>query len=91
MFANARQSIADWIFRARTPESPPVTLVQRRIFILPTRQGYLFAGVLLVLLPILLAAAWLWRTAKHRAPHEAQLALVFVTVAFLYEFVARPW
>ncbi len=48
-------------------------------------------GVLLVLLPILLAAAWLWRTAKHRAPHEAQLALVFVTVAFLYEFVARPW
>jgi uncharacterized protein (DUF58 family) len=50
MFANARQSIADWIFRARTPESPPVTLVQRRIFILPTKQGYLFGLVLLVLL-----------------------------------------
>ena len=33
----------------------------------------------------------LWRTAKHRAPHEAWLALVFVTVAFLYEFAARPW
>ena len=48
-------------------------------------------GVLLLLLPVLLAAAWLWRTAKHRAPHEAQLALVFVTVAFLYEFAARPW
>jgi len=50
MFANARQSIADWIFRAKVPESPPVTLVQRRIFVLPTKQGYLFALVLLVLL-----------------------------------------
>lgn len=50
MFANLRQSVADWIFRARFPESPPVTLVQRRIFILPTKQGYLFVVVLLVLL-----------------------------------------
>lgn len=50
MFANLRQSIADWIFRARVPESPPVTLVQRRIFILPTKQGYLFGLVVLVLL-----------------------------------------
>ena len=48
--ANLRQSISDWIFRAAFPESPPVTLVQRRIFILPSRQGYVFAGVLLVLL-----------------------------------------
>jgi fucose 4-O-acetylase-like acetyltransferase len=47
--------------------------------------------VLLLVLPILLAAAWLWRTAKHRAPHEAHLALVFLAVALLYEFVARPW
>jgi uncharacterized protein (DUF58 family) len=50
MFAHVRQSIADWIFRARTPESPPVTLVQRRIFILPTKQGYLFGLVLAILL-----------------------------------------
>ena len=50
MFANPRQSVADWIFRARVPEPPPVTLVQRRIFILPAKQGYLFALVLLVLL-----------------------------------------
>ncbi len=50
MFADLRQTIADWIFRARHPESPPVTLVQRRIFILPTKQGYLFGLVLLVLL-----------------------------------------
>lgn len=50
MFANIRQSIADWIFRAAVPEAPPVTLVQRRIFILPTRQGYFFAFTLLLLL-----------------------------------------
>ncbi len=50
MFAGLRQSVSDWIFRARTPEAPPVTLVQRRIFILPTKQGYLFGVVLLVLL-----------------------------------------
>jgi uncharacterized protein (DUF58 family) len=50
MFANVRQSISDWIFRASTPEAPPVTLVQRRIFILPTRQGYFFAFTLLILL-----------------------------------------
>ena len=50
MFAELRQSIADWIFRAAVPEAPPVTLVQRRIFILPTRQGYVFALTLLVML-----------------------------------------
>jgi len=50
LLAQLRQSIADWIFRAAVPETPPVTLVQRRIFILPTRQGYFFAFTLLVLL-----------------------------------------
>ena len=48
--ANLRQSVSDWIFRAKSPESPPVTLVQRRIFILPTRQGYVFALTVLILL-----------------------------------------
>jgi uncharacterized protein (DUF58 family) len=48
--ASLRQAISDWIFRAAAPETPPVTLVQRRIFILPTRMGYLFAGTVLVLL-----------------------------------------
>lgn len=47
---NLRQRIADWIFRARFPEKPPVVLVQRRIFILPSRTGYFFAFVLLLLL-----------------------------------------
>jgi uncharacterized protein (DUF58 family) len=50
LFADLRQSISDWIFRANAPETPPVTLVQRRIFILPTRQGYTFAFTTLVLL-----------------------------------------
>ncbi len=50
MFADLRQSISDWIFRANVPESSPVTLVQRRIFILPTRQGYTFAFTVLILL-----------------------------------------
>ncbi|QJR15401.1 DUF58 domain-containing protein [Usitatibacter palustris] len=48
--ANLRQSVSDWIFRARVPEVAPVTLVQRRIFILPTRQGYVFAFTLMLLL-----------------------------------------
>lgn len=50
MFADLRQSISDWIFRAKVPEVPPVTLVQRRIFILPTRQGYTFAFTVMILL-----------------------------------------
>jgi uncharacterized protein (DUF58 family) len=45
-----RQAISDWIFRAQSPEAAPVTLVQRRIFILPTRQGYYFALTLALLL-----------------------------------------
>jgi uncharacterized protein (DUF58 family) len=50
VFADVRQSISDWIFRASVPEASPVTLVQRRIFILPTRQGYVFATTAFLLL-----------------------------------------
>src|SRR6185437_5813319 len=50
VLADFRQSVSDWIFRAAVPEPPPVTLGQRRIFILPTRQGYAFALMLLLLL-----------------------------------------
>ncbi len=45
-----RIRIADWIFRGRAPETPPVTLIQRRIYILPSRTGYFFAGILILLL-----------------------------------------
>jgi uncharacterized protein (DUF58 family) len=48
--ARVRESVSDWIFRARVPEEAPVVLVQRRIFILPTKQGYLFAVIMLLLL-----------------------------------------
>ncbi len=50
MLAELRHSIATWIFRASVPERSPVTLVQRRIFILPTRQGHVFAFTVLLLL-----------------------------------------
>jgi uncharacterized protein (DUF58 family) len=50
LLANLRQDISDWIFRVQVPETPPVTLGQRRIFILPTKQGYFFAFVILLLL-----------------------------------------
>ena len=50
MLANLRQTISDRIFRLDAPEVSPVTLVQRRIFILPTQQGYFFAVVLVILL-----------------------------------------
>ncbi len=47
--------------------------------------------VVVAMLPVLLAAAWAWRALKHRAPHEAQLVLVFLSVTFLYEFLTRGW
>jgi hypothetical protein len=56
------------------------------------RLGYASAlAVVAGMVPVLLAAAWAWRRAKHRAPHEAQLALVFLSVLFLYEFLTRGW
>jgi uncharacterized membrane protein len=48
-------------------------------------------GVLIGMLPVLLAAAWAWHALKVRAPRESQLALAFLTVAFLWELVMRPW
>ena len=50
MITGLRQRISDWIFRARIPEIPPAVLTQRRIFILPTRHGYMFALILVLLL-----------------------------------------
>ena len=46
-------NLYNYFFGARVPEVEPVVLSQRRIFILPTRQGYFFA---FTLLPLLLAS-----------------------------------
>jgi uncharacterized protein (DUF58 family) len=42
--------IEDWLVRPGRPHSGPLTLTQRRIFILPTKHGFGFAPVLLVML-----------------------------------------
>jgi len=49
------------------------------------------AVVLAGMVLALFVAAWLWRTAKHHAPQETSFALSFLTAAFLFEFVTRPW
>lgn len=50
MYAALKNSIATRLFQWRGPESGPIVLVQRRVFILPTRQGLVFGLVLLVML-----------------------------------------
>ena len=42
--------LQQWIFRLGRDETLPIVLGQRRIFILPTGAGYLFAVVLAVML-----------------------------------------
>jgi uncharacterized protein (DUF58 family) len=44
------RSFNTWLFQLRGPERGEVVLVQRRIFILPSRSGLLFAFVLLLML-----------------------------------------
>ena len=49
MFAAFKQKFRNWAFR-RTVETGTVVLNQRRIYILPTRQGFAFAFVLVLML-----------------------------------------
>ena len=49
VFSALKQKFRTWLFRPKT-DSGTITLVQRRIFIIPTRQGLGFAIVLLVML-----------------------------------------
>lgn len=59
---------------------------------LHARLGY--GGALLVVLamvPVLLAAAAIWRRIKHQSPREATLALAFLAIWLVYEFLTRPW
>jgi len=50
MYAALRNRFYTWLFQWRGPETGAIVLVQRRVFILPTRQGLVFALVLLVML-----------------------------------------
>lgn len=50
MYAALKNRFFTWLFRWRGPETGAIVLVQRRVFILPTRQGLVFATVLLVML-----------------------------------------
>ncbi len=49
------------------------------------------AAILLGMLPVLYAAAWLWHRTKVSAPHEAQAALFCLGAAFLWTFFTSPW
>jgi uncharacterized protein (DUF58 family) len=48
--ATLRERFARWALRTRPPESAPVVLSQRRIYVLPTRAGLAYAASLLVML-----------------------------------------
>lgn len=50
MYAALKNRLINWLFQLRGPEPGVIVLVQRRVFILPTRQGLLFGVVLLVML-----------------------------------------
>ena len=50
MYAALKNHIYRWIFQPRAPEAGTIILVQRRVFILPTRQGVAYAMTLLVML-----------------------------------------
>jgi hypothetical protein len=47
--------------------------------------------VLVLMLPVLFVAAWVWHRFKVHAPHEATLSLVFLSTWFLFQYFTRPW
>ena len=50
MYAALKDQFQRWLFQLRGPESGVIVLGQRRIFILPTRQGLTFAAMLMMML-----------------------------------------
>lgn len=50
LYGALKSGIQHWLFQWRGPERGTIVLVQRRVFILPTRQGLLFAGVIVLML-----------------------------------------
>ena len=50
MYAALRNYFDRWLFQLRGPQTGVIVLVQRRIFILPTRHGLMFAAMLMLML-----------------------------------------
>lgn len=48
--AALQEKFATWALRTSPPEATPIVLTQRRVYVLPTRAGLLFAAALLVML-----------------------------------------
>jgi len=48
-------------------------------------------GTLGAMLPVLYAPALAWHRFKRAHAREATLVVAFLTLWFLYEFLARPW
>lgn len=48
--ASLRRQLDRWLFRVGRPETAPIRLAQRRIYVLPTRSGLVFAAALIVML-----------------------------------------
>lgn len=47
---NLAAAIDRWLFRVMGPERGPIELTQRRVFVLPTRAGTVYGGILLLML-----------------------------------------
>jgi uncharacterized protein (DUF58 family) len=50
MYLTLKNRLYKWLFQLRGPQSGAIVLVQRRVFILPTRSGLVFVAVLLLML-----------------------------------------
>ena len=50
MLAALRNRFTGWLFQWRGPQAGSIVLVQRRVFILPTRYGLIYTGALLLML-----------------------------------------
>ena len=50
MIRELKNGLLDWLFQWRGPVRGSILLVQRRVFILPTGYGMVFAGVILLML-----------------------------------------
>ena len=50
MYVAFRTHLYNWLFQLRGPEAGVIVLVQRRVFILPTGHGVIFAAILLLML-----------------------------------------